>query len=134
VPRGEAPGGRCSLVAWKLNVRWPTGVSQSTAVEQYSPTLLSPTCRKPLLAVCVAVQTTCLSYVCSHLLLYQLDNGRRLQKLQSSRRSLSLSFTSHSTRNRSFRRRSLQPISWLSAGETKPNTTGQTTQEQNSLS
>ena len=32
-------------------------------------------------------------------------------------------FTSHSTQNKSFRRRSSQPISWLSTEESKPNTT-----------
>jgi len=35
----------------------------------------------------------------------------------------SQSFTSHSTQNRSFRRRSFQPISWYSTEETKCNTT-----------
>jgi len=35
----------------------------------------------------------------------------------------SYSFASHSTHNRTFRRRSSEPISWHSTQETKPNTT-----------
>ena len=36
---------------------------------------------------------------------------------------LSCGFTSHSTQNRSFRRRSPEPISWLGMDKTKSNTT-----------
>jgi len=44
-------------------------------------------------------------------------------------RLIELSFTSHSTQNRSFWRRSPQPISWRSTEETKPNTTKANTQK-----